>query len=98
MLDLLDRIQATLDSCGGRSLVLGGDVEVVEGPWPGTIVVIQLPGVDDARAWYQSPGYQAILPLRTNNIAGEAIIVGGVDIGYDPANIAAALRAAASAT
>ncbi len=97
VLDYLDRIQATLDPHGGRFLVHGATVEVKEGPWPGTVVVIEFPGIDEARAWYDSPAYQAILPLRTNHIAGEAILVDGVLAGYDPANAAAVLRAAIAA-
>jgi len=40
-----------------------------------------------------SPAYQAILPLRTNNIDGDAIVVTGVDAGYRTANTAAMIRA-----
>ena len=52
VLDYLERIQATLDPFGGRFLVHGGKVEVKEGPWPGTIVVIEFPTHDDSQAWY----------------------------------------------
>ena len=92
VLDYLERIQATLDPFGGRFLVHGAEVEVKEGPWPGTVVVIEFSGVDEARGWYESPAYQAILRLRTDHIDGEAIIVGGVDRDYDPAHLAAAVR------
>lgn len=92
VLEYLERIQATLDPFGGRFLVHGATVEIKEGPWPGTIVVIQFPGIDEPRAWYDSAAYQDILPLRTNHIDGEAIIVEGVDADYDPANTAALLR------
>lgn len=96
VLDYLDRIQATLDPFDGRFLIHGATVEVKEGPWPGTIVVIEFPGIEQARSWYDSSDYQAILPLRTTHIEGEAIIAEGVDPGYDPAKLAAALRAQAA--
>ena len=92
VLDYLDRIQATLDPFGGRFLVHGAMVEVKEGPWPGTVVVIEFPAIDQARAWYDSPEYQAILPLRTSHITGQAILVEGVAPGYDPAQLAVAVR------
>jgi uncharacterized protein (DUF1330 family) len=92
VLDYIERIQATLDPFGGRFLVHGAEVEVREGHWPGTVVIIEFPGVDEARAWYESPAYQEILPLRTDHIEGEAIIVDGVAPGYDPRKTAAALR------
>ena len=93
VLEYIERIQSTLDPFGGRFLVHGAEVEVREGPWPGTIVIIAFPDIEQARAWYESPAYQEILPLRTRHIEGEAIIVGGVPDGYDPVRTAAALRA-----
>jgi len=97
VLDYIERVQSTLDPHGGRFIVHGATVEVREGPWPGTIVVIEFPDVDSARAWYDSDAYQAILPQRTDHIAGSAIIVEGVPEGYESANTAAMLRAAAAA-
>jgi uncharacterized protein (DUF1330 family) len=94
VIEYLERIQATMDPYGGRFLVHGPEVEVREGSWPGTIVILEFPDVEHARQWYDSPAYQAILPLRTRNIAGEAILVEGVRPGHDPAKVAAALRAA----
>jgi uncharacterized protein (DUF1330 family) len=96
VLTYLERIQATMDPFGGRFLVHGGAVEVKEGSWPGTIVIVEFPGLDEARAWYESPAYQAILPLRTDHIVGDTLIVGGVDAGYDAARTAAAVRASAA--
>lgn len=92
VLDYIDRIQETLDPFGGRFLVHGADVIVKEGPFPGTIVIIEFPDVEAAEAWYDSPAYQAILPLRTDNIDGVAIVVPGVPPDYDPRATAAFLR------
>jgi uncharacterized protein (DUF1330 family) len=94
VLEYLERIQATLDPYEGRFLVHGAEVEVREGEWPGTIVVIEFPSLDAARGWYDSPAYQAILPLRTNNIDGAAILVPGVGPDYDPAALARRVAAA----
>lgn len=93
VLDYLERIQGTLDLHRGRFLVHGGDVEVREGSWPGTIVVLEFPTVEDARGWYDSPGYQAILPLRTDHIESDAILVEGVPDDYDAGHRAAATKA-----
>ena len=78
VLEYNERIQATLGSYSGRFLVHGAEVDVKEGPWPGTVVIIEFPDVGAAQAWYHSPAYQAILPLRTDNIDGSALIVEGV--------------------
>jgi len=60
------------------------------------VVIIEFPDTEKARAWYDSPAYQEILLLRTDNIEGEAILVDGVAPGYDPRATAAALRQTAA--
>jgi hypothetical protein len=54
--------------------------------------VIEFPDRDAAVRWYESPAYQAILPLRTNNIDGATLVFDGVPEGYDPRETAAVLR------
>ena len=95
VLEYLERIQSTLDPFSGRFLVHGADVDVKEGPWPGTIVIIGFPDLAAAQDWYASSAYQEILPLRTDHIDASAVIVDGVGPGYDPADTAARLRALA---
>ncbi|MFJ8014276.1 DUF1330 domain-containing protein [Streptomyces sp. NPDC096339] len=95
ILRYVEEIQATMDPFGGRFLVHGKEVEVKEGPWPGTVVIIGFPDIEKARAWYDSDAYQALIPLRTDHIAGEVILVEGVPADYDPTKTAAALREAA---
>ena len=56
---------ATFEQYGGRFAVRGGRYETLEGSWqPQRIVMLEFPDVDRARAWYASPEYQAIIPLR----------------------------------
>jgi uncharacterized protein (DUF1330 family) len=88
----LERIQSTLDPFGGHFLVHGPQVDVMEGEWPGTVVLIEFPGLEDARAWYASPAYQRILRLRTDHIRGEVILVPGVPVGHSAADVAAVMR------
>ena len=76
--DYLERIQSTMDPYGGRFLVHGPEVDVREGPWPGTIVILEFPSVEQARQWYDSPAYQEILPLRTEHSEGDVIFIDGV--------------------
>lgn len=94
VLSYIERIQATMKPYGGRFLVHGAEVEVVEGAWPGAVVIIGFPGVEEARAWYASPAYREILPLRTRHLGGDVIIVPGVGPEYDASATAAAMRAA----
>jgi uncharacterized protein (DUF1330 family) len=97
VIEYVERIQRTLDPFGGRFLVHGATVEVMEGSWPGTVVIVEFPDAQHARAWYESPAYQKILPLRTDHIEGDAIIVEGVPTNYDPVRTAATLRASLTA-
>jgi hypothetical protein len=39
----LETIDATLEPYGGRFLVHGGEVEVLEGTWPGHLIIIEFP-------------------------------------------------------
>ncbi|GIE88916.1 DUF1330 domain-containing protein [Actinoplanes regularis] len=91
----IELIQETMDPYGGRFLVHGPEVEVVEGEWPGTLVLLAFPDLDSAHDWYASPAYRKILPLRTAHIAGDIILAEGVAPGYDARQTAAAIRAAA---
>ena len=74
----LERIDATLAPFGGRFIVHGGPVDVREGEVPGDMIVIEFPDRERATAWYESPAYQEILPLRTDNAEGTAVLVDGV--------------------
>ncbi|MGW3248497.1 DUF1330 domain-containing protein [Streptomyces sp. NPDC001070] len=94
--EYMERIQDTLDPFGGRFIVHGATVEVVEGPWPGSIVMIEFPGMEEARGWYRSDAYRELLPLRTRHVEGEVILVDGVGPGYDASGTAARLRAEAA--
>jgi uncharacterized protein (DUF1330 family) len=50
---------------GGRPVVVDDDLQVLEGSWHGSrTVVVEFDSVEQARAWYESPSYQAALPLR----------------------------------
>ncbi|WP_037682857.1 DUF1330 domain-containing protein [Streptomyces griseus] len=93
ILDYLERIQATLDPFKGRFVIHGPPTEVVEGTWPGSMVLIEFPGLTEARAWYASPAYQEILRLRTDHIEGDVLIIEGVRPDYDPRERAEKLRA-----
>ena len=92
LIEYLERIQATLDPFDGRFLVHGPTIEVREGSWPGSLVIIEFPDVDQARAWYESDAYQEILHLRTDHIDGATLIADGVGPNYDPAKMAGVMR------
>jgi uncharacterized protein (DUF1330 family) len=94
ILRYLERIDATLEPFGGRFIVHGGQADVREGEWPGDLIVIEFPDRNSATGWYESPAYQEILPLRTDNSEGAAIIIEGVPRDHRATDV---LRAEATA-
>jgi uncharacterized protein (DUF1330 family) len=86
IVNYLQTIDDTLTGYGGRFLVHGTTPEVVDGDFPGVVVVIEFPDVHRAYGWYNSPGYQAILPFRLRNADGGAVIVEGCPEGYRAAS------------
>jgi uncharacterized protein (DUF1330 family) len=92
----LEQVEATAKSHGGRWLAMG-DVNVVEGAWPGMVVLMEFPSLADARNWYTSLEYQRILRLRTDNMISDLILVEGVGPDFTVACVAQQVRAAIAA-
>jgi uncharacterized protein (DUF1330 family) len=77
--EYLERIDGTLAPFGGYFVVHGDLPQPLEGAFEGVLIVIGFPTLDDARAWYDSPAYQEILPLRLRNSDSDAFLVQGVE-------------------
>lgn len=90
--EYMERIPATFAPHGGRFLVHGTQHEEMEGAWTGHVVMIGFPGIDEAQAWWGSPAYQEIAPLRSRHIEGDIIVVDGVPENYDPTATAKLMR------
>jgi len=70
---------------GGRPLVVDQNVEVLEGEWHGTrTVLVEFASVEDARAWYESDGYQAARPLRQAAADCNVAILSGFELPATP--------------
>jgi uncharacterized protein (DUF1330 family) len=82
IIDYLRNVDATMRPYGGRFLVHGGPVDTVEGTWTGDLIIIEFPGLDAARGWYESPDYLEIRHLRTENTTADTIIFDGLPAGY----------------
>ncbi|MCP2165968.1 DUF1330 domain-containing protein [Goodfellowiella coeruleoviolacea] len=92
--EYMERVQGTFAPFGGRFIVHGGATpHVWEGTWTGDLVMVAFPDMAAARAWYDSPAYQEIKPLRTRHLPGSLILLDGVGPDYDAAATAAAMRA-----
>ena len=51
---------------------------MLEGPDAEGVVILQFPSAAEARAWYDSPAYQAALEHRLKGAAYRVMIVEGV--------------------
>jgi uncharacterized protein (DUF1330 family) len=89
IVEYLERIDATLAPYGGRFIIHGGRPVKLEGDWRGDLVVIEFPSRQSVVDWYESPAYQAILSLRTDNSDSEVIIVDGVDEDHKATDVLA---------
>lgn len=65
---------------GHYHLLVGGGAktQALEGEPPKGIAVIAFDSVENARAWYDSPAYQAIKSIRLSSTKGRMFIVEGV--------------------
>jgi uncharacterized protein (DUF1330 family) len=73
------QVMPTISAHGGKFIVRGGKLTVLEGEWPmPRFVILEFPSRQAAETWYRSPEYQKILPLRLKSGTGNLIIVDGV--------------------
>lgn len=74
-----EKVPAVIKQYGGRYLVRGGETFSLEGELSAPrLVIIEFANREAAEAWYSSPEYQEILPLRLNAAKGTAVIVDGI--------------------
>ncbi len=72
------QVPATVQKYGGRFLVRGGAMEVLEGDWrPKRVVVLEFPSMEQAKRWYDSEEYRAPKALRLRTSRGRLVLVEG---------------------
>lgn len=87
IVEYLERIDATLAPFGGQFIIHGERPDMLEGQWPGDLIVIAFADLTHARDWYTSDAYQRILPLRTRHARGAVFLIDGVDAGHKATDI-----------
>ena len=71
-------VAATFEPFGGRFIVRGGEIVALEGERPkGRLVVIAFDSMEKAQAWYNSPEYQKLKPIRQRSGNSRTFIVEG---------------------
>ena len=76
--DYSSKIFQTLKDFGGK-IVAANDAVVREGSIPHLRTIVgEFPSLEQARAWYESDAYQAIIGLRQNATTGHLFMVEGL--------------------
>ncbi|MCS6907227.1 MAG: DUF1330 domain-containing protein [Anaerolineales bacterium] len=69
----------TVAQYGGKYLVRGGAIEVLEGDWqPKRLVVLEFENVERAKAWLNSDEYRPARELRHRYARSNTVVVEGV--------------------
>jgi uncharacterized protein (DUF1330 family) len=59
------QVPAVVEKFGGKYLVRGGTMEILEGEWDaGRLVVLEFPSIDHVHRFYNSPEYAPLIKLR----------------------------------
>ncbi len=69
---------AAVAQYGGRFLGRGGNSETFDGDWhPQRLVVLEFPGMGEAKRWRASPEYRAACKIRDRAASTRMVVVEG---------------------
>ena len=73
------QVPATIAAFGGRYLVRGGALTVLEGDWsPKRCVILEFPSMAQLKAWYDSPAYVPLRAIRQRSTKSSLVMVEGL--------------------
>jgi uncharacterized protein (DUF1330 family) len=72
-----EKAPGTIAASGGHYIIRGGKSVSIEGEPPKRFVVIQFDSVEKAKAWEDSPAYDAIKPIRHSSAKSRVFIIEG---------------------
>ena len=68
-----------IEAYGGKYLVRGGSMEILEGDWkPNRVVILEFQSIEMAKNWINSPEYSDARALRYQTATSHAIVVDGL--------------------
>ncbi|MCE9545425.1 MAG: DUF1330 domain-containing protein [Planctomycetia bacterium] len=71
----MQQVSPTMAGHPIKILAAYGRQEVLEGAAPEGVVIVEFPSMAEARAWYHTPEYQAVLQHRLKGAEYRAVIV-----------------------
>ena len=73
------QVPATIAAFGGRYLVRGGALTVLEGDWsPKRCVILEFASMAQLKAWYDSPAYVPLRAIRERSTKSSLVMVEGL--------------------
>lgn len=70
-------VESSFAPFGGRYAVRGGKVVSLEGAPNKRVIMIVFPSLEQAQAWYDSPRYREIMPIRHKSAKSRVFIMEG---------------------
>jgi uncharacterized protein (DUF1330 family) len=72
-----EKAPGTVAASNGHYIIRGGKSISIEGEPPKRFVMIQFESVEKAKAWEDSPAYEAIKPIRHSSAKSRVFIIEG---------------------
>ena len=73
------RVASVVEQYSGRYVVRGGKMDVVEGSWqPTFVVILEFPSLEQAHRWYDSDEYRELKALRLSAARANAVFIEGL--------------------
>jgi uncharacterized protein (DUF1330 family) len=72
-----EKAPGTIAASNGHYIIRGGKSMSIEGEPPKRFVVIAFDSVEKAKAWEDSPAYEAIKPIRHSSAKSRVFIIEG---------------------
>jgi uncharacterized protein (DUF1330 family) len=77
--DYKKMVPSSITKYGGRFIARGGTIDVLEGDWhPTRLVIIEFPSAERAREWWNCAEYAEAKALRQATSKGTLLILEGV--------------------
>jgi uncharacterized protein (DUF1330 family) len=77
--EYIEKVPRTIEKYGGKYLARGGQVTVVSGDWkPARLIIVEFASMEKYHAWWRSPEYREIAPLREQSAKANAVVVEGI--------------------
>jgi uncharacterized protein (DUF1330 family) len=73
-----EKVPGTLVPFNSHYLIRGGKTQPLEGEAPKRFVVIAFDSMEKAQAWWDSPAYEAIKPIRQSSAKSRIFIAEGL--------------------